>query len=154
MASHGLPVLLDNMQFRGIEMLKDKTDEFMQKLEEMQQKQQQMPNPEQIKMQIEQMKLQQKQQKDAIENRIAAAEIELEKQKIQVNLAQIMADLEETRMKSALDKEKYHSENQRKAAEMVMQASHQAGKMSIEQRKLEHALSEPREPVEIAGQGL
>ncbi len=64
----GLGILLDNLEIRGIDAIKDKAEEFMQKQKEQQQQAQEMqanqPPPEMIEAQLEEKKLEQKRETD------------------------------------------------------------------------------------------
>jgi len=142
MAEKGLPVLLDNMEFRGIDLLKEEVAAFVEEFKVKQSKAQQQPNPEMVKMEIAKQQLAAKQQSDMMEARIKAAELDLERQKLQLNAAQLAVDTQEIQINAQLDREKYHSEDMRKAAEMVMKAEAHSHKISKEQKELEHMLSE------------
>lgn len=58
MATEGLDVLLDNIEFHGSEIVKQKADKWMQMMKQQQAQAAQQPNPEQVKMQLAQAKMQ------------------------------------------------------------------------------------------------
>lgn len=145
MNAKGMNVLLDNMKFRGVELLKEEANAWMQQMQQMQQQQQKQPNPEQVKMQIEGAKLKQKTEQERIENQLAMAELELERQKLEMKSAEIMAKMEGDRLAASVSMEKSQTERMTKAAEMTIKANESARKMTIEQKKLERELLKPEE---------
>jgi len=87
--TEGLPILLDNLEIRGVDQLKDMCGKWMQEMKQ-QQEEAKKNNPDMIKAQIEQQKMQQKAQDSQSKNQIDIAKIEQDEQKV-------MADLEVSR---------------------------------------------------------
>ncbi len=88
MAEKGLNFILDNMEGKGIEQLKDLTDEWLQEYQQQKQAamQEQQQNPAAMKAQIDMAKVQQKGQ---IDN----ARLQLDMAKLQQDQQKLMADL-------------------------------------------------------------
>lgn len=88
MAEKGLNFILDNMEGKGIEQLKDLTDEWLKEYQEDKKKAQeaQNQNPAAMKMQMDMQKMQQQQQQQQQRNMIDMEKLRLEEQKIQSNL--------------------------------------------------------------------
>lgn len=88
MAEKGLPFILDNMEGKGIEELKDLvkgwTNEYEQQKQQAAQQQQQDPNA--MRPQIEMAKLQQKQQSDQAKFQIDMAKLQADEQKVLADL--------------------------------------------------------------------
>jgi hypothetical protein len=86
MNTEGLPVLLDNIEIKGIEQLKEMSSQWMtdmkkqkQMQEQMQQQQMQQPNPMVV---VKQQELQQKAQQDQAENQLNAERLMTERLKV------------------------------------------------------------------------
>lgn len=130
----GLPIILDNMELRGIDFLKEQVPEYQQKIEE-QQKQAAQNNPEQMKMQVEQMKLQQKAQQDQANNALRQQEMELERYKTQNDALKIALDAKIAHEDSIAQIDKANAERMSKAADLAMahiDQTHRHGKESVE----------------------
>ncbi len=87
--SEGLEILLDNMEFRGVDIIKSKAAAFMQKIQEAQAKASSQPSPEQMQaqnqqqqMQLAQSQLQLQQQKQAQEAEKDKADVMLKTEEI------------------------------------------------------------------------
>jgi len=108
--TEGLDILLDNVEIKGIDQIKEKATEWMKQMKQMQQQQQQqasqMPNPAMMKMQIEQGKLQQASQKMSIdaqmqqmESQLKAFETRMKAQEAQIH-AQVQVKKANTELES------------------------------------------------------
>lgn len=106
MATEGLDILLDNIEFKGVEVVKQKADGWMQMMKQQQQKAAQQPNPEQMKMQIEQQKLQVGMQE---------AQMEMKQHEDQIQLD--IMKLQQQDKKLDIDREKVHIEKAHKSME-------------------------------------
>lgn len=118
MAEEGLPVWLDNMEFRGIEYLKEAAEQYMQKIKQMQQQQAQMPNPEMIKVQNEQQKLALEQQKAQMKNEIEALKLEMEEQKLRIEKMSLLTRVHETAARTKVEAERNEVERLKTEAEI------------------------------------
>ncbi len=120
MNEEGLEVLLDNVEFRGVDILKQKTEEWMQKMKQMQQQQSQQPSPEQMKAQLAQAQIQQKAQQ-------AQGQLMIDQQKLKVDQMKILADMQQT-----------HQTNQVQA--LKAQTEHFAKQVDLEIKGKSHNL--------------
>lgn len=112
-----MPIVLDNMEMRGIEKLKELAIEWQA---EIKQKQASQPHPEVIKMQIEQQKLQlsqQKMQADLVkmqqEIQLKMKEMQVKEKEVDNELTKIMLDAKEAENYDSLEREKLRSENEK-----------------------------------------
>jgi hypothetical protein len=91
-AEKGLDFVLDNMEGKGIEQLKDLTNEWLQELQQQkqmaqqQQQQELQNNPMQVKMQIEMAKLQQEKAKNEAQFAVDMEKIKMEELKVQAGM--------------------------------------------------------------------
>lgn len=146
MSVKGLPIILDNLEIRGIDQLKDDAKQFMQQLEQQQQMQQKMqmqqmqaqqnqPNPEMIQLQLEKQALAIQEKKIQAENEIRAAKLALEKQEMESKHLKTLYDIEEKNKKMQLDYEKDKIDSALRAADIEMKAHdqhHRHAKETIE----------------------
>ncbi len=106
MTQKGLPILLDNVEFQGVDIVKEEAKKWMAQMEQQQAQQGQQPSPEQVKLQIAQgdqqlkaQELQQQAQKDQADNMLEkqklAAQFVTDKENTQVKKLQALADIQE-----------------------------------------------------------
>ena len=120
----GLETILDNMDIRGIDSLKQKSVEFMQQLQQQQEAAANQPKPEEemIKaaMEVEMAKVEQKADESEGKLAIETARVAIEQEKVNAQIMEIMNDMEAKNAKLVLDQEKVDSENARTAIETAM----------------------------------
>lgn len=121
----GLDIILDNVEIRNVESLRERSEQWMQK--RMQQKQQAMQQAQQqpqIEQQMVQIAAQQVQSENQVgmakvqlqaateqtKAQIKQAELEMQAQKNQTELIKVMADIQLEEMKLGLDKQKQTDE--------------------------------------------
>lgn len=92
MNEDGLEILLDNMEIRGIDQLKELSGPFMQKIKQMEQQAQQQQNPEMIKAQLAAQTLQLKNKELESNLRLKTAQMSLDERKMDVETFKIMSD--------------------------------------------------------------
>lgn len=92
MSVDGLDILLDNIEIKGIDEIKQRASQFVQQQRQMAQKAAQEPQPGQVKMQTEQMKLQQKQQEIQMEGQIEQLKHQLEQMKLAAQQRKLQVD--------------------------------------------------------------
>jgi len=141
MAIEGGDVIFDNMDFRGVDILKERYDEWSKMQKQAQQKAQQQPPPEVMKMQIQQMEMQQKAQQAQAENQIKMLQIEVDKQKLELEKAKILASIENQQSNAAVQLEKVTTERIGKAADLLIakEKSDNEIEMSRREKKEEKA---------------
>jgi hypothetical protein len=93
MNEEGLEVLLDNMEFRGVDILQDKAEKFVEKMKAMQAKAMNQPNPDQLKAQIEQGKLQMKGAELQAKQQMNQSQLQADMAKMQADMMKVQADL-------------------------------------------------------------
>lgn len=131
MNEEGLTFILDNIEMRGGDLLKEKATEWMKKqqmiqqqmIQAQQQAQQQQanqPNPLQQKNQIEMLKIQQKNQMMEIENQRKLLELEQEQRKTDIELIKIEAEMGMESAKNDVQREKIRAENLHSATELAI----------------------------------
>lgn len=129
----GLPVLLDNIDIRGIDQLKEKANEWMQRQKQAQMQQQQAQQQQlqqQAQEQAMQMAVLQKQIQSPTEGEVGAklveakaqndaAKIAIEAQKAETQRLEVLAKIESDQIDQELEAAKVQSENMRTQVEMV-----------------------------------
>lgn len=142
MNTQGLPFLLDNMEFKGSDVLREKAMAWMEKEEEAEAKKQQEPNPELIKMQMAQQQmqlqaqlaeqeLQFKREEAELKHQIDMAKLAVEEAKVETERLDIMQKAGESREKLMMAITKAHAEEERALAELhikVVDTEHQHGR--------------------------
>ena len=135
MASEGLETLLDNMDIRGIEGLKEKVPGYLEKMQQAQQAAQQQGDPmveasmaqtEAFK-ETEMAKVEQRRLETEGNLAIQAAKVAIEKQKTEIQYALAMAKVEEAASKKEMERQRLDSENARSAVEMALKVGNLSG---------------------------
>lgn len=116
MAEKGLNFILDNMEGKGIEQLKDLTDEWIKQYEQEKQaaQQQAQQNPAAMKAQVDMAKVQQKGQIDQ-------AKLQLDMAKLQQDQQKVMADLHLGQQAATVQLVKAQTERYAKHVDLEMQ---------------------------------
>lgn len=124
-AEKGLTFVLDNLEGRGIEQLKQGVEEFVQELDQqkkmMQQQQQQMmqqqqgqPNPAMMHMQIEQQKLEHESMK-------AQGQFAVDMAKLRAAQEKVLADMQQSKQDNAMEMAKLETERFAKEIDLRLQ---------------------------------
>lgn len=123
----GLETILDNMEIRNIDSLKVKAVEFTQKLKEQQEAASQQPNEVEMQMQtlaqIEMAKVEQRSAEAEGKLAISAAELALDKEKLEIEYMKLLSEIEEGEQKMMIERERAASEDARSAIELLMTMS-------------------------------
>jgi hypothetical protein len=142
----GISYILDNMEFRGSDVLAEKSKQWMEELKKKMEAQQQQPTPEQIKAQIEQQKLQLKAQTDMMEAQLKAKELEISKEKADTDRLKLELDAGASTNKMMVDMLKAKAEEERAAADIEikhMDMAHKERKdmmdMELKERDMHHS---------------
>lgn len=123
----GLPIIVENLDIRGSDKLRDMAEQFLAKEAEAAKAKEGEKDPMQLAAEAEIAKAQA--EMAAVEQRREAAEGELqikagqlanEKQKTDVLFAKLMADIQDKEMKHAIEQERISSEDARKAVEIAI----------------------------------
>lgn len=117
----GLEVLMDNLEIKGIDQLKQMAQQWMQQQQQLMQQQMQMEqqnNPLAMKVQIEQAKLQHQNEKAQMENQIKALEVENERIKLMMDVEMQKVNSMVQLEKSATERYAKHMDLEIKKADM------------------------------------
>lgn len=114
----GLSYILDNMEFRGSDVLAEKSKQWMEQLQQKMAQQAQQPSPEMMKMQIEQAKLQQKGQSDQMEAQLKAQSLMIDKEKANNDRLKIELEAGASKGKMMVDIVKAQAEEKRAQADV------------------------------------
>lgn len=122
----GLKVLLDNMEVRGLDELKQMADEFLRKLkqkEQMEMQAQQMAiqnNPQMLRAQNEKMKIIQEALEAKMDNIIKVAQLQLEKQRVDNETIETDAKIQSEELRDMVQMEKADAEKSRSLADIAI----------------------------------
>jgi hypothetical protein len=122
MGEEGLETLLDNIDIRGIDGIKQQVSQFVQKMNEqkqMAQKMQMQTNP----MVIKQKELEIKSQQNQVENQLDAARIQNDQESIATDRMLAMAKVNEISDNSTLEANKIQAEQARTTVELAAQVA-------------------------------
>lgn len=127
--AQGLETLLDNMDIRGIEALKEQSVIFMQNLQKQQQEQSQKGDPMlaiaeqqvQTQAQTEMAKVQQRAQQAEQDHTIAAAKVAIEQEKVNLAKMEAVASLEMEGRKLGMEEQKIDAEHARNAIDKALE---------------------------------
>lgn len=134
MSTQGLDILLDNIEFQGVEVLKQKADEWMKMMKERQAKAANQPNPEQIKAQVEQAKIQQKAQESQMKMQVHEDQIQLDQRKIELDEKKMQADMHKATLEAAIQLDQLHNEK----VTSSMQVAHNLHEHKLKAKDQEH----------------
>jgi hypothetical protein len=130
MNTEGLPILLDNLEIRGIDQLKLLADGFVKKMQAAQAKQQQMPNPIMLKeqnaqqlLQLKGQELQFKQTQLQSDNSFRAQEINNDQNDIDNDRLKIMLEQQQAGINDAVQIKKAQAEERNDAAQLSLKAA-------------------------------
>lgn len=150
MNEKGLPVLLDNIEIRGIDQLKLMVDDWLQELAKekqmaMEQAQQQgQNNPMVMKNQIEMAKIQQKGQE-------MQTKTMLDLQKLKQDQMKIVADVQNTKSSNIVQLIKAQTERFSKQIDMAMQRNDMTHRHAKERIELAHTIHQANKPQQRQG---
>ena len=133
----GLSYILDNMEFRGSDVLAEKSKQWMAQLQQKMSQQAQQPKPEQIKMQIEQGKLQAKLMETQQAGQLKTAELQISKQQADTERLKLEMDAGMSQGKMMVDIAKAQAEEDRAAADVQIKHLDMAHKIVKEDKELE-----------------
>lgn len=151
----GLGILLDNIEIRGIEGLRQAANQYMQEVQEkqaqmeqmaQQQAQQQLDPKEVMAMQAqaEMAKVQQKEQASQRQAQIDLLKIStddaVKNKELDIELVKVLSDVEGAQVDQAIKQEKLDAENARTAVEMAVNVSQHHHE--VEQSKMENKTKE------------
>lgn len=126
--TEGLEVLIDNMDIRGSDKLKEMATEFMNKMKQAQEQASQQQDPtiaiaqEQVQTvrEVEMAKVQQREHQLQSDHAIKAAQVAIDQEKANVARMEALANIQLAKLKLGMDKEKSDAENARSAVEIAV----------------------------------
>jgi hypothetical protein len=125
----GLETIIDNMDIRGVEILKAQAVKFMEMRQQQKEAQAQQPSPEIMQMEvvkeIEMAKVEQQATKAEGDLAIATAKLSLEQKAQDIKFMEVMAKIEEGNVKLAIEQEKVNAEQARSAVELAINMAKQ-----------------------------
>lgn len=108
MNTSGLNILLDNIDIRGIDQLKEQTEQWQKQMQQIQQQQMQQqqnqPNPEMMKAQLKQTELQQKAQKQQSDLALSLAKLKQEQTKLVLQAKESEQEAKVQRLKAETER--------------------------------------------------
>lgn len=104
--SQCMDIVLDNMEFRGIDEMKNRYEQYQQQMKQNPPP----PDPNMIKAQLEQQKVQNQVQQSQVDNQLRAAQLQLDKQKADNDRIKLMAELQESHNNNIVQLEKAQTE--------------------------------------------
>jgi hypothetical protein len=150
MNTEGLPILLDNLEIRGIDQLKLLADGYVKKMQMMQAKAQQQPNPLVLKQQLEQAKFQHQIQQDQAENQFRTAEVMNDANANTNDRMKIMLEQRQAGVNDGVQIAKANAETYSKAVDLALKADHQQHTQHLETTNQLH--KHTKEALEVANQ--
>lgn len=120
----GIPVIMDNMNIRGIDQLKLVTEEYIEKQKQAAEAQSQEPSPIEIEaqtlLQIETMKTEQKREEAAAKSATSAAEIAINQEKVDLEWAKLIAQVKKDELDLRLSQNRDDAEMARDAVDIAI----------------------------------
>jgi hypothetical protein len=151
MNTDGLEVLLDNLEIRGIDQLKVMSQQFIQKQQQMAEQAQQ-NNPEIVKAKTEQQKVEIQAHQAGIDANLKAAEIAVEKDKVDNERIKYILDSNEAAEERAVRIEQQQTEKTRAAVDLAISVTDMKHKQIMdvnrfhnESGELAHKIHEAKE---------
>lgn len=139
----GLPVIMDNLEVRGIDQLKELAKEWTAEKEQQQQmmmqqmqQQAQMPSPEMMKLQLEEQRMRQEAMK-------AQAQFEIDMARLQHDEVRLRADLEENKEAHAVRMEEVAAKREATHADLEIKRHDQHHRHFTDIAKLHHEVHKP-----------
>lgn len=141
MQTDGMSTVLDNLEIKGADQLKDKYQQWEQKMQQQQMQQQQMQqqqmqnDPKILKAKNDSAKIQQDGQQNEIENQLKLAELKLDKQKLDNEKMEIAEKINDNNAKRHMQVMRDQTTKDGQAVELAIKAvdiSHKHHKEAIE----------------------
>jgi len=142
----GLPIILDNLEIRGIDQLKDLADKFIKQMEAQQARtaqQGQQDNPQLINAQNDRMKIAQEAQLDETNAKLKAAEIAVSNKKADNERLKIMEMGNNNSIKQELEAKKVDAELTGQAVDVAIKAADTDHRHTKESIELAHKIGQP-----------
>lgn len=144
----GLPVLLDNLEIRGVDQLKLMAEQWQEQMKQQQAQQQKMMqeqqqnSPAMLKLQLDQQKIQLDAKKNQTEAALKAAKVGIDQMNADTDRIKVMLDAGMSRAEHALQHEKHNTEKYHSATELALKAASQHNQHDRELMGLQHKILE------------
>lgn len=122
--TEGLPILLDNLEIRGIDQLKAQAENFTEQFKVQQQQQMNQPNPLEEKINLEKTKLEAELQHNQLQHSHKTMELGLTKESIDTDRMKLMADVQMAHNQNLVQLDKAQTERLAKAIDLVLKTQH------------------------------
>ena len=138
----GLKIVIDLLEVKGQDELKVLAEEFMQekseqaKMAQQAQQQQMQNNPAVLQAKNEQMRIQLDAKQDEAENQLHAAEIAVEKQKVDAQFLKVLSDMESSKMELFAAEARSDAEEARAAVDLAIKHADMSHKHKMDKEKL------------------
>jgi hypothetical protein len=140
----GLEELLDNLEIKGIDQLKQKVGMFLQQMQQQQQQMQQMQqqamqnNPQMMRAQMEKAKIMMNAQQNQVDNQLKASDLALQEQKLENERLKMLAEIQNGERESLVQMDKHQTEKARMAVDMAMDVTDMHHRHDHERRGRDH----------------
>lgn len=148
MSEAGLDILLDNMDFRGIDIIKEKVKEWEKQQAEIKKKMMNQPQPQMIAAQAAQMQAQTGAMKAQSDAQVAQAEVQVKAEQVLVDKSKVDNDRLEILLKAGESHDKMvtgvakaHAEEERAAADLGMKVHDQLHQHSKDVLEMVHNIT-------------
>jgi hypothetical protein len=151
MNQDGLDMLLDNLDIKGIDQLKERAEGFMQKMKMQEQMQQQMQqqqmqqaqqaqqnNPLMMRAQNERMKIAQSAQQMQVQSQLKAAEIAVDQQNAENDRLKTLAEMQDSKRSALVEMDKHQTEKTKAAVDMAIKAADMSHRHAADVHRIGH----------------
>lgn len=142
----GLPIVLDNLELRGVDRLQDMAPEFLQELEQqkqmqMQQAQQAMQNnPAMLQAQNERFKIEQDSKLGEMKIQIEAAKVAVEEMKVENEKLKALATIDQSQAKLEAAEVRANATEMRADVDLIMDMTELRHRHAKEAKQLDHTI--------------
>jgi Phage P22-like portal protein len=129
MDTMGLDVFMDNLEFKGSDVLKSRVPQFLQQMAQQQKQQMMMAqqaqqnNPQIMRAQNEKMKMQLDAQQNQVKNQLDAAGLQLQSTEIENERLRTLSEMQSNERDALVQMDKHETEKSRAAAELAMEVT-------------------------------
>jgi hypothetical protein len=143
-SEYGVPILFQNMEFNGLDKVKEDFPKFIAERKKQQQQAMQMQqqamqnNPQMMRAKNEQIKLQLDTKQNQIENQLKASGLQLQAGEIENERLRTLAQVEESERNALVQMDKHQTEKTRAAAQLAMDVAKMHHGHQIERVGVKH----------------
>lgn len=143
----GLETILDNLDLKGVELLKEKAQKFVQEKQQQAQAQMQMAqqaqqnNPQLIKAQNERMKIEMDAKQAETDSQLKVAQLMLDEEKVENEKLNILSHMNIAQAEAQASEMRSHAEERRAAVDMAIKVADMSHQHHRETRELHHKIT-------------